>query len=79
MTKIVKMDNKRKDIKGNILNACKEISLDVDSAIIAYKTRKGEVYTAFINTNFTDDAVLSKIIELDIFKKQMRLEVEDDD
>lgn len=80
MTKLITIDSKKqkqsKQLKDDLLKGLNALPENIASMVIAFRNDKGEVRTGFFNTNFVDEAVLLKALDMDIIRRQEARDME---
>lgn len=70
---------KEVSIRDGMIKALKELGRDdLDSGIMLVMDKQGNSFSGFFNTSFRDEAVLSKVLDIDIFHRQYAREVQQD-
>lgn len=66
-------------IRDGMIKALKELGRDdLDAGIMLVMDKQGNTFSGFFNTSFRDEAVLSKVLDIDIFHRQCAREVQQD-
>lgn len=74
MSKIVEIKSKteenNKKLREELMEGLTSLPEDVQCALIAFRTSDGMVHTGFFNTSLVDEAVMLKVFDIDIMRRQ---------
>lgn len=83
MSNVVDLKGKRTEVKlklrEELLKGIKDFPDEIDSAMVACRTPDGQVHTGFFCTNLVDEAIMLKVLDLDVFRRQWQRDMMDED
>lgn len=81
MSKIIeirkKADEKNGKLKQEFIEGLNTLPDNIESALIAFRTDDGIVHTGFFNSSLVDEAVMIKVLDMDIIQRQWARDSED--
>ena len=74
MSKVIEIKKKANEnnekLKQEFIEGLTTLPDNIKSALIAFRTDDGTVHTGFFNSNLVDEAVMLKMLDMDIMQRQ---------